>query len=126
MTTKHDADDGDLLIALRHPLRRQILRTMGDDGRSSPRQLSDELDEVLSSVSYHVRVLADRGAIALVDTTPVRGTVEHFYARTISEPWALAVLGRSDEDDDGATESPASSGEAPDVQAGLDEQAGDQ
>jgi hypothetical protein len=41
-------------------------------------------------------VLADCGAVALVDMTPVRGSMQHFYSPTIDEPWALAVLGLSE------------------------------
>ena len=89
-------DDNELLIALRHPLRRQILRTMAVQDPISPRQISDELREPLSNVSYHVRVLADCGAVTLVDTEPVRGSMQHFYSTTIDEPWALAVLGLSE------------------------------
>ena len=73
-------DDTELLIALRHPLRRQILRTMAAQDPISPRQISDELREPLSNVSYHVRVLADCGAVTLVDTAPVRGSMQHFYS----------------------------------------------
>src|ERR1700710_2219037 len=43
-------DDNELLIALRHPLRRQILRTMAATDPISPRQISDELREPLSNV----------------------------------------------------------------------------
>jgi DNA-binding transcriptional ArsR family regulator len=91
-----NTDDNELLIALRHPLRRQILRTMAEQDPISPRQISDELREPLSNVSYHVRVLADCGAVTLVDTEPVRGSVQHFYSTTIEEAWALAVLGLSE------------------------------
>jgi DNA-binding transcriptional ArsR family regulator len=89
-------DDNELLIALRHPLRRQILRKMAEQDPISPRQISDELREPLSNVSYHVRVLADCGAVTLVDTAPVRGSMQHFYSPAIEEPWALAVLGLSE------------------------------
>lgn len=92
-------DDTELLIALRHPLRRQILRTMAVQDPISPRQISDELREPLSNVSYHVRVLADCGAVTLVDTAPVRGSMQHFYSPAIEEPWALAVLGLSENGD---------------------------
>lgn len=94
-----NTDDNELLIALRHPLRRQILRAMVEQDPISPRQISDELREPLSNVSYHVRVLADCGAVTLVDTTPVRGSMQHFYSPTIDEPWALAVLGLSGDDE---------------------------
>jgi DNA-binding transcriptional ArsR family regulator len=98
-------DDNELLIALRHPLRRQILRTMAAQNPISPRQISDELRQPLSNVSYHVRVLADCGVVTLVDTAPVRGSMQHFYSTAIEEPWALAVLGLS------ADEDPAAGGE---------------
>lgn len=96
MGRKPNTDDNELLIALRHPLRRQILRAMVKQNPLSPREISDELKEPLSNVSYHVRVLADCGAAALVDTTPVRGSMQHFYSPRIDEPWALAVLGLSE------------------------------
>src|ERR1700760_1488232 len=94
-------DDNELLIALRHPLRRQILRAMAATDPISPRQISDELREPLSNVSYHVRVLADCGAVTLVDTEPVRGSMQHFYSPAIEAPWAFAALGLSDKDGSG-------------------------
>jgi DNA-binding transcriptional ArsR family regulator len=90
-----EGDGDELLIALRHPLRRQILRAMIRQAPISPRQISEELGQPLSNVSYHVRVLAEYGAAILVDTTPVRGSMQHFYSPTIDEPWALEVLGIS-------------------------------
>ena len=103
-------DDNELLIALRHPLRRQILRAMAATDPISPRQISDELREPLSNVSYHVRVLADCGAVTLVDTEPVRGSMQHFYSSTVEEAWALAVLGLSENGEEptgGEDEAPA-------------------
>lgn len=97
MEANGNTGDNELLIALRHPLRRQILRTMVEQHPISPRQISDELKEPLSNVSYHVRVLADCGVVSLVDTTPVRGSMQHFYSSTIDEPWALRVLGLSED-----------------------------
>lgn len=84
--------DHQLLVALRHPLRRRILRKMIATGRISPRQLAAELREPLSSVSYHVRVLAEIEAATLVDRKPVRGSVQHFYSSSITTPWALSAL----------------------------------
>ena len=57
MTKLNRSDDNDLLVALRHPLRRQILRLMAGEETISPRELSTALDEPLSNVGYHVRVL---------------------------------------------------------------------
>src|ERR1700753_2036723 len=89
MGGKDHTEDNELLIALRHPLRRQTLRSMVENAPISPRQISDALKEPLSNVSYHVRVLADCGVVSLVDMTPVRGSMQHFYSPTIDEPWAL-------------------------------------
>lgn len=110
MAGEDQTDDNELLIALRHPLRRQILRAMAGEDPISPRQISDELRQPLSNVSYHVRVLADCGAVTLVDTAPVRGSMQHFYSPAIDEPWALAVLGLSEEGEEttgGEGEDPA-------------------
>lgn len=90
--------DADLLVALRHELRRRILRTMAEEDPVSPRRLAEVLHEPLSNVSYHVRVLDDRGAVEMIDTAPVRGSLQHFYTSKVEEPWALAVLGLGGED----------------------------
>jgi hypothetical protein len=46
---------------------------------SSPRRLSNALDEPLSRIAYHVKILLETGLIELADTRPVRGSVEHIY-----------------------------------------------
>lgn len=87
-----DRPDNDLLVALRHPLRRRILREMADGKVLSPRQLSLALGQPLSNVSYHVRVLARCGAVTLVKTQPARGSMEHFYRCEVKAAWAQEVL----------------------------------
>ena len=70
--------DEALLRAISHPLRHRLLGML--DGRTaSPNQLARELDLPLGRVSYHIRLLADLGAIELVRTEPRRGALEHFY-----------------------------------------------
>jgi DNA-binding transcriptional ArsR family regulator len=70
--------DQRLMKALSHPLRVQILTLV--NGRAwSPNEMSKELDEGLSQVSYHVKVLRDFEMIEMVKTEPRRGAVEHFY-----------------------------------------------
>jgi DNA-binding transcriptional ArsR family regulator len=104
MTNLNRSDDNDLLVALRHPLRREILREMGAEEAISPREIAGSLGQPLSNVSYHVRVLAECSAIALVDTKPVRGSMQHFYRAAIDAPWARQVLGldrKSDSPDAG-------------------------
>jgi DNA-binding transcriptional ArsR family regulator len=105
MTNLNRSDDNDLLLALRHPLRRQILRAMASEKAISPRELSASLRQPLSNVSYHVRVLAECAAVTLVRTKPVRGSMQHFYCTAIEAPWARQVLGLRDGEGEGPGES---------------------
>jgi DNA-binding transcriptional ArsR family regulator len=70
-----------LAKALAHPLRVRILTSL-HKGISSPNQLSQELDEPLGNVSYHVKTLLEFECVELVKTEPRRGAVEHFYRAT--------------------------------------------
>jgi DNA-binding transcriptional ArsR family regulator len=97
MANLNRSDDNNLLVALRHPLRRGILRRMAGKESISPRELSNALRQPLSNVSYHVRVLADCAAIALVSTKPVRGSMQHFYCSAIEAPWARQMLGLNED-----------------------------
>ena len=96
----------DLLTALGHPLRREILRAMADGKAVSPRELSDVLGQPLSNVSYHVRVLVQSGAVTLVRTRPTRGSIQHFYRNAVQAPWAREVLGLGKTYSEGAGENP--------------------
>jgi DNA-binding transcriptional ArsR family regulator len=82
--------DQRLVKALAHPLRVQILMIL-NDRMASPNELSKELEEGLSQVSYHVKVLKDYECIEMVKTEPRRGAVEHYYRAT-----ARAFLGDQD------------------------------
>lgn len=70
-----------LIKAMGHSLRVRILAYM-NDRPWSPRELADELDEGLSQISYHVKVLHDFELIQLVRTEPRRGAVAHYYKAT--------------------------------------------
>lgn len=86
-----------LMFLLGHPLRKRLFRLYVEAGeRRSPKQLTVPVNKDVSIVSYHVRVLAEHGAVELVETQPRRGAVEHFYEATalVDElPWARVVLG---------------------------------
>lgn len=82
--------DQRLVKALAHPLRVQILGIL-NERMASPNELSKELNEGLSQVSYHVKVLKDYECIELVKTEPRRGAVEHYYRAT-----SRAFLGDQD------------------------------
>lgn len=110
MTDLNRSNDNDLLVALRHPMRRDILRQMAGKEAVSPRELASALRQPLSNVSYHVRVLADRAAIALVRTKPTRGSMQHFYRAAIEAPWARQILGLGDEEGKSGGESSTGQG----------------
>jgi DNA-binding transcriptional ArsR family regulator len=77
--------DSRLAKALAHPLRVQLLAAL-NEGVASPIELAKKLDEPLTNVSYHVRMLHDLGCIELVDTEPRRGALEHYY-RAVVRPF---------------------------------------
>ncbi len=83
----------DLFNALGHPLRRALLREMLDcGGEVSPRELALGLYAELSTLSYHVRLLAECGAIRLVRTEQVHGSTQHFYRAAVKAEWVLLAL----------------------------------
>ena len=86
-----------LIFLLQHPLRKQLLKLYIEaKAKRSPKELAAPTNQHVCSVSYHVRVLAEHGAVVLVAEEPRRGSVEHFYEATplVDEvPWARAVLG---------------------------------
>jgi DNA-binding transcriptional ArsR family regulator len=79
------AVDSRMAKALAHPLRVQLLSLL-NEGVASPNELAKKLDEPLTNVSYHVRMLHDLGCIELVETEPRRGALEHYY-RAIVRPF---------------------------------------
>jgi DNA-binding transcriptional ArsR family regulator len=93
-----------LLRALGHPLRALLLRLcLEAEEPKSPKGLALETHRGkgsfqvhLSNVSYHVRTLADYGALEIAEERPRRGSVAHFYRPTElvrKTPWVLAALG---------------------------------
>jgi DNA-binding transcriptional ArsR family regulator len=71
-----------LAKALTHPLRGEILLTLGERGIASPKEIAAVLELDLTEISYHVRKLNARGLIKLVRTERRRGVREHFYELT--------------------------------------------
>jgi DNA-binding transcriptional ArsR family regulator len=86
-----------LMFLLQHPLRKRLLKLyLEAHEMRSPKELAAPTNQHICSVSYHVRVLAEHGAVVLVAEEPRRGTVEHFYEATplVDEvPWARTALG---------------------------------
>lgn len=86
-----------LIKALGHPLRVKLLAYL-NDREWSPNELSEELNEGLSQVSYHIKVLRDLEMIEMTKTEPRRGAVEHYYRaieRAYIPRWMARLLPRS-------------------------------
>ena len=80
-TKKKDGVEQIVAKAFAHPLRVQILIIL-NERVASPNLLSQELDQSLNLVAYHVRVLEKYDCVELVDTKQRRGATEHFYRAT--------------------------------------------
>lgn len=79
-----------LMKALGHPLRLEILAILADDV-ASPTEMARQLNERVGNVCYHVNVLRDYGLVVDDKEVPRRGAVEHFFraaARTVIPPGA--------------------------------------
>jgi len=92
MARRNRTDENALLSALGSPLRRRVLRRMRDVEMISPRELALEFELPLSTMAYHVRVLAGCGAITLVRVKPVRGAIKHYYRSSLEPPWARQII----------------------------------
>jgi hypothetical protein len=96
MERKSKNGDEALHSAFAHPLRRDILKFCLEAKEPlSPKALSVRANHRLSNVSYHVRVLAECGALEIVAEQPVRGSTEHFYEVTPlvkKSSWIRVVL----------------------------------
>jgi DNA-binding transcriptional ArsR family regulator len=66
--------------AFSHPLRIRIVLSLAEMSESSPLELAARVSAPLGTVSYHVRYLADLGAIELQRMVPRRGALQHYYA----------------------------------------------
>lgn len=89
--------DQRVIKALAHPLRVEILAIF-NDRMASPNELSKELDEGLSQISYHVKVLRDFEMIEMVKTEPRRGAVEHYYkasSKVFIPAWLMKMIPKS-------------------------------
>ncbi|MFL5844307.1 MAG: ArsR/SmtB family transcription factor [Solirubrobacteraceae bacterium] len=94
------ASDADVLKALNHPVRRQVM-SMLDEDVASAKELAGRLGLSIPSVSYHFGILRDLGLIKVVRETPRRGAVERHYKavqRSLSVRQVLDWVLASDQD----------------------------
>jgi hypothetical protein len=92
-TKKKEGVEQIVAKAFAHPLRVQILIIL-NERVASPNLLSQELEQSLNLVAYHVRVLEKYDCIELVDTKQRRGATEHFYRATRRQFLSDAELAR--------------------------------
>lgn len=83
----------DWLYAVGHPHRIEMLRHFLATGTATPSDIACALRLPLSTVSYHVRFLADRGIVRLAGRTQRRGAVAHHYQLTDRDRLASIVWG---------------------------------
>lgn len=69
---RHDKKNHYRRAALLHPLRWRILRLLLAGREASAGEIAGELDETLSKVSHHLRVLVKRGALKAVAKGPTK------------------------------------------------------
>lgn len=83
----------DLIKAIDHPLRRRILRLLGDHEEPlSPAQMAEELDFSLSMTAYHIRILHELRAIERTGRRQVRGALQRFYKSRVKDDPPIATL----------------------------------
>lgn len=91
----------DCIKAISAPQRRRILRALHEAGEArSPNELSKAFGIAVGHISYHVKVLKECGALALTDTQPRRGAIEHFYASTVIDNELVVKLLKATRADD--------------------------
>ena len=71
--------DHELVRALSHPIRLEILETLRDRVASSV-EISEEIGQSLGVVSYHAGTLVRCGCLELVHSKVGRGGIENFFA----------------------------------------------
>lgn len=71
----------ELVKALSHPTRVRILGVLSHRD-ISPSDFALESGDLVTNVSYHFRVLVKLGFAEVIETRPVRGSMEHIYCGT--------------------------------------------
>jgi DNA-binding transcriptional ArsR family regulator len=78
--------------ALAHPVRVEVLERLAATEPLGPTDLAEAMDIALSTMSYHVNLLAELGVVELTGTAPRRGALAHFYALTATGRALVGVI----------------------------------
>jgi len=93
---RRDREEHYRRAALAHPLRREILRLMPEDGEAEAVGIAAELAAVPGHIAYHLRVLRTCGALQGVAKDPP--APPHFRPAP-QAPWVRKMLAEFDERD---------------------------
>ena len=100
-STPRHLTNSEVAQALKHPLRRKLVRAFGAVHPLSPKEASHQIGAPLSDVCYHVRVLVDFGFLALHSKEQVRGAQKNYYVpnrEVLNSPKVEALLRRGPAD----------------------------
>ena len=75
-----------------HPLRIDVLCSVGERQRASASGIAASLEMPVSNVSYHVNVLAEAGWLRLEEEIQRRGAVEHVYSLSLAGQGVLDLV----------------------------------
>jgi len=90
-TTARRPTDPDWLAAVGHPIRIEILHWFLTAGTATPSEIAAARALPLGTVSYHVRVLTEKGIVRLAGRTQRRGASVRHY-RLVDRERGVAVL----------------------------------
>jgi predicted transcriptional regulator len=85
----------ELMKALLHPVRRDLLRLIVGQGELTPREASRLVRRPLSNVRYHIHTLADCGALEQGNSKLVRGSWANCWGATpviVETKWIREAL----------------------------------
>jgi DNA-binding transcriptional ArsR family regulator len=102
MTGSPSPDAAQWVAALNHPLRRSILRILGEQELASATEIAKHTGVRLGNVAYHIKVLNELEILGLVRRRQVRGAFEKFYRAAEIEgkvDWVGVVLERTRKSD---------------------------
>lgn len=71
----------DLAKVVMNPIRQRILQALLVHGKSSTKDIGEELNDVPAPTLYrHIKILLDADVIMVAQEEPIRGTIQRIYA----------------------------------------------
>jgi DNA-binding transcriptional ArsR family regulator len=102
---RRDRNQGQVILAIAHPLRRRMLRMMVKrEEPLSPAQIAEEFGLPVGTIAYHAKVLWHFEAVEPIREPEARGVAEHLYEATIENAPPIETLLEEtrEADDDGS------------------------